>query len=302
MKETYFFLFLLFLSFNAQSQHNFNNQISDLDTIGASPTELPRYADKYNLKRMLKVQLRQKGNESLVVGDGRAINIGHQKGIIQDIKEYDWRGNITLDVEYAALGPYDNPYEYIYDNKDKRKILKSADKLGSDKTQLKQYYYNDNQQLDSIQLLNFYEEDSSFYYKGAYLFDYDNLARLEHKTFLYKNIRSSTIDTIGVTFYEYKEDSCNIIKYADAGASFDSYTLIYNKEGQIIEQQNEYRIEKYEYNAAGWLSKGIYFDKEGNLGQTIDYFYDENYLLIGSENYDPKSKYKTETIYIYEFY
>ena len=78
MKKTYFFLFLLFLSYNAQSQHNFNNQISDLDTIGASPIELPRYADKHNIKRMMKVRLQQKGS-LLAIGDGSDINIGQQK-------------------------------------------------------------------------------------------------------------------------------------------------------------------------------------------------------------------------------
>ena len=305
MKKTYFFLFLLFLSYNAQSQHNFNNQISDLDTIGASPIELPRYADKHNIKRMMKVRLQQKGS-LLAIGDGSDINIGQQKGTIEDIKEYDWRGNITLDVEYAALGPYDIPYEYTYDDNNKRKILESADKLGTYQTNLNRYFYNEKNQLDSIQKVNLFfdENDSSFHHKGTTFFDYNDLGRLERKTFLYENIRSNSnvTDTVGITFYECKDDTCNIIKYTDIGASFDFYRLIYNRKGQIIEQQNEYRTEKYEYNAAGWISKTQYFSKKNTLEQTTDYFYDKNNLLVGSENYSPKSKYKTEVIYIYEFY
>jgi len=118
MKKIYFF-FCLFLSFNAQSQHEFN---SILDTVGVSPIELPRYADKLNIKRMMKVRLQKEGH-MIVEGDGSSINIGDKKGTIQDIKEYDWRGNIILDINYLALGPLDYPYEYVYDNKDKRKII-----------------------------------------------------------------------------------------------------------------------------------------------------------------------------------
>ena len=299
-KIHFFLLFLLFLSFNMISQHNFNNLIG-LDTIGVSPVELPRYADKHNIKRMLKVRLSNK-EDTIFYGDGRDINIGRQKGTIDDIKEYDWHGSITLDVEYKGLGPLDIRYEYTY-NRKKDLIIGSADLSGWHQTGVRKYHYNEQTQLDSIQILNLYlyERDSIFDYKGATFFDYDDLGRLEQITFLYENFRTNLIDTVGRTIYKYNEDTCKITKYQDYSASFDFYTLIYNKKGQIIEQQNEYQTEKYEYNAAGWLSKKTDYNKKGERTGTIDYFYDENYLLIGSEQY-LNSKYKTEILYIYEFY
>jgi len=125
--------------------------------------------------------------------------------------------------------------------------------------------------------------------------EYENGVAGEPETFEYNSKKQLIERDYGygnVETYEYDEDGKVIlINYYDEGELYDSDSLIYNDNDQIVKQQNysasgdKWGWYIYEYNNDGYISKRLEYLSDGTHYSNREYIYDQDGNLINEKTY-----------------